>query len=496
MKTAKINNKFKNGKEIKNALPTNNVMQGIFDLPGAGSCGTYGQIGGNGSFGPNGRIAPLSEPWELIYNNSYMLITLLQVVLTYAYTIHGPLRTVVDLPVYDAFRGGIKIKSDEVEPEDIEDLHRLMKKTKLVRKLTDARRWARLYGGSGVIINTVDKNNNAWDKPFILEDIDQDSKISFIVADRWQLQWSGTPMAPQSKYIYNPGADAAENNILTAYLHQSRVARLLGEEAPSLIRGRTLGWSLSVIECILREMNLYWKENNAIYEYIDEFKIDVYKFKGLNGGFLSGKATHATTLRIQIANWMKSFMGAIIMDADDDFVQKQLTVSGLADLMKQIQIGIAAAARMPVSKLFGLSATGFSDGESDLEVYNSIVGHERGFCDDALEILIPPLMMKCWGFVPDDWYTEWPALREMSAEQEQNVKNSKHTRNMELYDRGLYTPQETMESEKADGVVQIDSEVAKGAEPEPPLSAMGGMGEGLEEPNAKPKPSAGKKGKE
>ena len=495
MKT-KTNSKFKAGKDVENALPNNNPMSGIFDLPGVGSAGAYGQIGGLGSWGPEGRVAPLSEPWELIYNNSYMMISLMQVVLSYAYVIHGPLRTVVDLPVYDSFRGGIKIKTDEVSPEELEDLHRLMKKTKLVRKLIDARRWARLYGGSGVILNTTDSKSNAWDKPFILDDIDENSKISFIVADRWQLSWMGTPMAPKSKYIYNPGSDAAENNILTATLDQSRVARLLSEEAPSLVRGRTLGWSLSVLECILREINMYFKENNAIYQYIDEFKIDVYKFKGLNAGFLSGKATAATTLRIKIANWIKSFMGAVIMDAEDDFVQKQLSVSGLADLMKQIQISMAAAARMPVSKLFGLSATGFSDGESDLEVYNSIVGHERGFCDDALDILIPPLMMKCWGFVPDDWYTEWPALREMSAEQEQNVKNSKHTRNMDLYDRGLYTPQEAMEAEKADGIVQLETAVAKGAEPEPPISQMATDGMALEEAKPTPKPSAGKKGKE
>lgn len=494
--TTKNNGKFKDGKELNNALPTNNPMCGIFDIPGAGSAGGYGQIDSTGSWGPNGRIAPLSEPWELIYNNSYYLITLLQQVLTYAYVIHGPLRTVVDLPVYDSFRGGIKIKTDEVSPEDLEDLHRLMKKLKVERKVTDALRWARLYGGAGIILNTVDNKNNAWTQPFDLDSIDEKSKISLIVADRWQLQWQGIPLRPGSKYIYNPGSDQAEQNILTATLDQSRVARVLGEEAPSLVRGRTLGWSMSVIECILREINMYFKENNAIFEYIDEFKIDVYKFEGLNAGFLSGKATAATTLRIRIANWMKSFMGAIVMDAKDDFVQKQLTVSGLSELMKQIQIGMAAAARMPVSKLFGLSATGFSDGESDLEVYNSIVGHVRGFGDDALQQVMPVLMMKAWGFVPDDWYVEWPALREMSATQEQEVKNSKHTRNMDLYDRGLYTPQEVMAAEKEDKIVSIETEVGNGAEPEPPISQMAGEGMGLDEPKATAKPSAGKKGKE
>ena len=497
MKTANKNNgRFKQGKEVENNLPTNNPMSGIFDIPGAGSAGGYGQIDSTGSWGPNGRIAPLSEPWELIYNNSYFLISLMQQVLTYAYVIHGPLRTVVDLPVYDSFRGGIKIHSDEVSPEEIEDLHRLMKKMKVVRKVTNALRWARLYGGAGIIINTIDKNKDAWDKPFNLDAIDENSKINLIVADRWQLQWLGQPLAPQSIYLYSPGADASENNILTATLHQSRVARVLGEEAPSLVRGRTQGWSMSVIECILREINMYFKENNAIFEYIDEFKIDVYKFKGLNAGFLSGKATAATTLRIKIANWMKSFMGAMVMDAEDDFIQKQLTVSGLSELMKQIQIGMAAAARMPVSKLFGLSATGFSDGESDLEVYNSIVGHVRGFGDDALDLIMPVLMMKCWGFIPDDWYVEWPALREMSAEQEQNVKNAKHTRNMDLYDRGLYTPKEVMAAEKEDKIVTIETEVAKGAEPEPPISQMASDGMALEEASAASKPSAGKKGKE
>ena len=479
--------KIKKGSTKENYLPNNNPMSGVFDIPGMG--GFHMDPGGLGGFSGNGtgKTSPLSEPWEMIYSNSYFMLSMLRTVLSYAYVIHGPLRTVVDLPVYDAFRGGIKIHTDEVGPEEIEDLQRTMKKLKLIRKAIDAMRWSRLYGGGALIVNT----DSDFRTPLKIDSISEKSKLGFIVADRWQLNWVGMPLAPKSHFIYSPGS-CNEQNILGADIDQSRVCRVLGEEAPAIIRQRLQGWSMSVIECIIREINLYFKENNALFELIDEQKISVWKLDGFNAGILSGKATAAVRMRLAIANFMKSFMGAITLDVKDEFEQKQLSLAGVGEVMKQNQIGIAAACRMPVSKLFGLSATGFASGEDDIEVYNSIVEHVRGFAEDALQTPIEICMQKCWGFVPDDWYIEWNALRVMSAMVEETVKTQKFARHSSLYTQGIYDPQEYCEALKEDKLLTIETKVAKGAEPEP---QMGGMEDEMEtgEAAGKSKPSAGKK---
>jgi uncharacterized protein len=422
-------------KKVQNDAPYTNPMSGIFDMGG--------QTG----------VAPASQPFEFANNASYNLISLQRVMLTYSYILFGPLRTLVDQPVYDAFRGGFKVKSDEISQEEIDLVEREIKKLKLERAVINALRWDRLYGGSGVIINT---DSNFADE-FDVSEINQESKLEFKVADRWELAWMGLPNDPKSTFTYYGHR-----------LHPSRVARIVGEEAPSLAAQRLQGWGMSVIECVLREMNSYLKENNLIFELLDEAKIDVWKIKGYNTAILSQLGKGKTAERIRMANYMKSFLNAVTLDSEDDFVQKTQTFSGLSEIMEQIRIGIAAAVRMPMAKIFGLAAKGFASGEDDIENYNAIVENQRDRARDALEVLVPVVCQKVLGYVPDDLAYEFKPLRVLSAEAEQNVLTQKYTRLSGLYTAGMLTAQEYAKVLKDEGILVMETEVSKGLrEPEP-----------------------------
>lgn len=456
------NGKIKKSQEVENSAYLNTPMSGIFD-----------------SFGP-GPGAAASNSWEMQNTNSYQLISLQRVVLTYAYVLNGPLRTLVDQPVSDAFRGGIKITSDEVSPEELEDLHREIKKSKLIRKIVEAMRWDRLYGGAAIIINT----NQDYKTRFDVKKVTEDTKLEFIAVDRHELSWSGVPDAVDSTFIY-------ANKIHS--LHQSRVVRIVGEEAPSLVRQRLSGWGMSVIECVIREISAYFKNNNVIFELLDEAKIDVWKINGFNTNILTKGGQSITTRRIQMATYMKSFLNAITLDKEDDYEQKTMTFQGLASMLEQIRIGMAAACRMPMAKLFGLASQGFASGEDDIENYNAIVEGQRDRADDILDVVIPIEMMKVWGFVPDDWKTEYRPLRVLTAEQEEGVKTEKYNRFNGMYHDGILTPKEYCQVLKEEKLLMIETEVSKGAEPQPPMLSMGlgeeGPGGGGESTS---KPSDGK----
>ncbi len=254
-------------------------------------------------------------------------------------------------------------------------------------------------------------------------------------------------------------------------IHQSRVAKVVGESAPSLARQRLQGWGMSVIECVIREISQYFKNNNVVFELLDEAKIDVWKIKGFNSQILSALGQGKTSKRIQMATYMKNFLNAITLDKEDDYEQKQMTFTGLADMLEQIRIGIAAAVRMPMAKIFGLASKGFASGEDDIENYNAIVEGQRERAEDVLELIIPIVMMKTWGFVPDDWKIEWKPLRVLSAEQEQNVLDAKFARYSSLYSQGILNPQEYCEVLKQENILTLETEVAKGADPEPVMAA-------------------------
>jgi hypothetical protein len=128
---------------------------------------------------------------------------------------------------------------------------------------------------------------------------------------------------------------------------------------------------------------------------------------------------------------------------------------------------------MPVSKIFGLSATGYGSGEDDLENYSHIVENQREKAEDVLDRIVPCVMMKVWGFIPEDWSLEWEPTRTLTAEQLEAVKYSKFQRTLQLSQAGLLTPQECMQYLQDEEIYTGQSEVLKGAEPTPLMGMMG-----------------------
>lgn len=450
-----------------NSFVDNTPMSGIFGMP----------------YGAN-QQTQISMPFEMAGNESYYLVTLQRILLTYAYTLFGPLRTLVDQPVYDAFRGGIRIKTDQLSQEEISQIEKDIRDTGLDRATISALRWDRLFGGAGIILNTDEDYKSELD----VEAIQEGAHVEFIAADRWELAWTGVPTSANSTFSYYGKT-----------IHQSRVARVVGEEAPSLARQRLQGWGMSVIEAVIREMNSYFKHQNVTFEILDEYKVDVYKIKGFNTAALQQAAQGKTARRLQIANQMKNFMNALILDKEDDYVTKTQSMSGLSDILEQIRIGMAAAIRMPMAKIFGLASKGFSSGEDDIENYNAIVEMERYRAEAVLKKLIPVLCKRRFGLVPDEIEIVWRPLRILTAEQEENVKNAKFNRIMQLRTSGHLNPVEFMQALKDENIFTMETEVGRGiVDPEDNRAMVGENfdGEEIQEEGGSAKPSAGKKPKE
>ena len=53
-----------------------------------------------------------------------------------------------------------------------------------------------------------------------------------------------------------------------------------------------------------------------------------------------------------------------------------LSFNGLSEILTQIRQGVASDLKMPMTKLFGVSAAGFNAGEDDIENYNGMIESE------------------------------------------------------------------------------------------------------------------------
>ena len=399
----------------------------------------------------------LSSYGTIAHTNNYSLITQNRPILTYLYTTNGIMQTAIELPVQDALRGGLEIESSQLDVDDIEKLNSWLESPQCGEKassplttVSNTFKWARLYGGAGIVIN----DGTDPTTPINLLNI-KEKNIAMYDLDRWQINY---------RDMVN---EFDENNSDFFYvygqkIHKSRLIAVQGKRAPYHIRRQLQGWGMSEAERMIRDLNLFFKTQDVLYEIIDESKIDVYKINGLAGKLLQRGGSSAITDRIMLANEIKSHVNALVLDSNEEFQQKQVSFSGLAEVQRENRIGVCSALRMPITKLFGMSASGFSTGEADLENYNSMVESDvRTPMRPLIRKMLEVGMYKLFGFIPEFKFS-YKSLRLLSAVDEEGIKTSQSNRAIALYDRGIIESQELAGIGKKEGWLNIETKAGKG----------------------------------
>ena len=387
--------------------------------------------------------------WYLVSNNRQLLSEM--------YVEHGVIQTLVDQPVDDAFRTGFEIQTSELDKNDIEKLEVYLERNEVIKNIIQAIKWGRLYGGGGILLIT---NENPT-TPFRPENINEKTKIYFKGVDMWEL--FSTSTTDQGQLKYNELKDEGDfYNYYGKSVHPSRVYKIKGKEPPSFVRPRLRGWGMSELEKVVRSLNQYLKNQDVVFELLDEAKVDVYGLDGFNDALISKDGANSIATQVQLSNTIKNYVNAIVMDKNDTYEQKQLSFGGLSEILTQIRQGLAADLKMPMTKLFGISSAGFNSGEDDIENYNSMIESE---IRSKVKFIVLDILSLCcrnlFGFAPEDLMIKFNPLRELSAKEEEEVKTSKFNRIMATAQAGLMTTEEFKENVNKDNLLptQIDESI-------------------------------------
>lgn len=406
---------------------------------------------GSGQYGG----AQLSNEATLYYNLRWNLVSNQRNLLSQVYTEHGIVQTLVDQPVDDGYSKGFEIKTGLLDSEEIEKLMIYAEESGLIRALTQALKWARLYGGGAVLIIT----DQDADSKFDLESINDSSMIAYKAVDMWELY-------NESQNTQNAYTLDEETEFYSYYgkrVHKSRVLKISGKEAPSHLRPRLRGWGMSELERMVRSVNQYLKNQDVVFDLLDEAKTDIFGIDGLNSALIDSSGTEKVATRLQSANTLKNYNNALVMDKEDTYEQKSMAFAGLSDILTQIRQGLAADVKMPMTKLFGLSSAGFNSGEDDIENYNSMIESEvRSKSRFLLVELIKLASQHLFEITPDDLIITYPSLRVLSAKEEEEVKTNKYNRIISAYTSGLISAKEAKDAiNKGDLLpVEIDPNAA------------------------------------
>lgn len=376
----------------------------------------------------------------MAWNKRYSAITLNRSLLSSTYAEEGIVQVLIDQPVDDAFRGGITIHCPELDADDINLLMQDIEDLDVLTCYSQALKWNRLFGGAGIIINFGQDVR----QPLNIEQITMKKPLKFYAADRWELSY--TPIGMEVMDQFAPQDNEHPYNYYGHVLHKSNVIKLTGKECPSLIRGQLGGWGMSELERLVRNFNSYLKHQSVTFELIDEAKVDIFGIQGFNSAIASPQGAQQTAARVSMAAQLKNYQNALVIDKEDTYESKQMGFAGLAEILKEIRIGLACDVRMPMTKLFGLSASGFNSGEDDIENYNAMVETEiRSKVRKGITTMLQLLCQRRFGMIPETISFEWPSLRMQSSQEQSLIKTETLNRAITAYSSGLMTSEKAVE---------------------------------------------------
>lgn len=250
-------------------------------------------------------------------------------------------------------------------PEIAKFIEGQFRKYRIWSLLTDAIRWARLYGGSIICVDMVDG------QPSI--PINRNGEIAgFRVFDRYEI----TP--DTQNLLQGENAGLPSNYIVSPNIYQksftldaSRAIRFVGTPLPhDQAVGEDL-WGDSVVQSLSVVLDRY---ENGMQSSEELLKRSYLRFLGIRDFWKSmstgsPEVAQSISKAIETINQVQNISGITAADSEDKFETQQYSFGGIKDVLNAFAQDVSGATGVPLVRLFGMSPSGFATGEADLKNY-------------------------------------------------------------------------------------------------------------------------------
>lgn len=271
----------------------------------------------------------------------------------------------------EALKNGFKFN---LEPEDELEMVSTLSELGFYDILFDALAYARLYGGSAIIVGALDGRLPA-------EEINKEAiaNIAFLqVANRFELtpyKYYSDPFLPKFGQVeifqYSPNANSGYANYL---IHESRLIKINGSSVSKTQKMKNNMWDDSCLQNFYEANKTYSAAMHFIGDLLQDFTAKVWKLPDM-AGYVADEANSEDTFSDRIKLMAKSLSntGAIVLGENEEFNKLATPVTGLADLIKLIAQNASAGSGIPVSVLFGESFGQLSGAEMSKRTWNDEV---------------------------------------------------------------------------------------------------------------------------
>jgi len=292
---------------------------------------------------------------------------------------------------FDGVRAGISwniqdaATNDEIIPWLDDEFTRL----KVWTKLYEAWVWARVFGGSIIVLSVDD--GLELDQPLDTEKFNKLNTLN--VFDRWQWEIrqediNGDPSSPyygQPEYYVYVGDDVGSygsrfNNIASNgfyRVHRSRVIRFDGVHLSNRLWKMNQYWHDSIFGKLYEPLRNYTMVHNSVASMLQEFNQPVFKITGLATA-LQQDQDELVVKKLQQVNLSRSVARAVAIDSEDSFENVEAQTSGIDTLVQKTIDRLTAASHIPHTRLMGESPAGLGgSGRSELTDYYDFIGSQQ-----------------------------------------------------------------------------------------------------------------------
>lgn len=358
------------------------------------------------------------------------------------YRSHWVVQKIINVIPQDMLKNGYDIQSD-LPPDQLQEVFRTIRKTRLHDKILEGLYWGRLYGGAlGVML--IDGCEDL-SHPLELDEIEIGDFKGLLILDRWNGVNVGIELVddicddefglPKYYEIQLNEGSAIQR------VHHSRVCRFIGREMPYLEKMAENYWGTSELEHVIDELkkrdNVSW--NIALLTFMANIRI--LKLEGMEQILSTGDERVQQRLynTIEGMNQMLNSNALQVLGKDDDFVTQQYTFSGLGDVYDRFMMDVSGACGIPATKLFGRSPAGMNaTGESDLQNYYDVIeANQESQLRPVLDKLLPVIFISALGAIPDDFDYIFNPVRRSQDVEKQNIGSQQTQAVVQAFTAGL-----------------------------------------------------------
>lgn len=366
---------------------------------------------------------------------------------------------IIDAVPDDMTREWRTFDASQASPAQVEAFIQLETDLDIPGLFNEAFKWARLYGGCGIVLGLDEAQAGPPDTPLNIDKLGKDclTHLSVIECGRLQALPNWMQLDPTLPGFGEPEFYTLPNSG-TFRIHRSRVLPFYGLKLPYYQKQRQTHayWGASILRRVFEAIVNKDMTTAGTASLVTEASTDVIKYKGLTNFLLQPGGEEKIQTRFALAKLLKSVNNVMLLDEDESFEQHQQSFSGLSDVLNQFKGDVSGGASIPITRLYGEAASGLNaTGEGDMKnYYDECKASQKTDFNPNLRVLDRVMQRSLWGKEVKDWNFKWAPLFQESNGEKATAEQARATRDtayltagvvdehivaQQLYEDGVYT---------------------------------------------------------